>query len=83
MVISKEDREEIKAYSDGTHPDLKKKKPYRSRNSHFSRNGLIGPTYYCKLCKKRTRETGHDESSCELCKSCYFECLKENEEMNK
>jgi NAD-dependent dihydropyrimidine dehydrogenase PreA subunit len=51
--------------------------------SKFTRNGLIGPTYYCKLCKKRTRETGHDESSCELCKSCYFECLKENEEMNK
>lgn len=51
--------------------------------SRFSRNGMVGPTYHCKICKKRTRETGMDESSCMMCRSCYQECLDYNEEINK
>jgi len=57
------------------------KKP-RSKNSGFrsaSPFGGVGPTYICSICKKRTRETGHDESSCELCKSCYLKELMINE----
>ena len=58
-----------------------KMKP-RSKNSGFrsaSPFGGVGPTYICSICKKRTRETGHDESSCELCKSCYLKELMTNE----
>ena len=47
----------------------------------FQKNvySLQGPVYTCRICKKRTRETGMDESSVILCKSCYQDCLDENE----
>jgi hypothetical protein len=32
-----------------------------------------GSTYACECCGKRTRETGHEESSVFLCAGCYFE----------
>lgn len=38
----------------------------------FRRQMLGGsPTYTCRMCGKQTRETGHDESSVELCAFCY------------
>jgi hypothetical protein len=52
-------------------------------NSHFRRNGKVSPIYNCKICKKATRETGMDESSANLCKSCYLECLEENRRINE
>jgi len=47
----------------------------------FQKNvySLEGSVYTCRICKKKTRETGMDESSVILCKSCYQECLDENE----
>ena len=32
--------------------------------------------YTCRVCGKRTRETGHDESSCQLCAFCYESQIK-------
>ncbi len=45
----------------------------RSKNSNFGTNtgGTIGGTYTCRICKKRTRETGQCESNVELCAACY------------
>jgi hypothetical protein len=31
-----------------------------------------GSTYVCESCGKRTRETGHEESSVSLCAACYL-----------
>ena len=57
------------------------RKEYKRNNSRFQSSPFrgLGPTYICVACGKRTRETGHDESSCELCKSCYLDCLMDNE----
>ena len=41
--------------------------------------GISGTVYTCFVCKKRTRETGDGESSCQLCKRCYEEAGYENE----
>jgi len=41
--------------------------------------GISGTVYTCGNCKKRTRETGYGESSCQLCKRCYEEAGYENE----
>lgn len=45
-----------------------------------SRKGIggTGPTYVCKGCGKRTRETGLEESSVESCRACYIEDVAEN-----
>lgn len=37
-----------------------------------------GGAYTCRICKKLTRETGRDESGCELCANCMLECELEN-----
>lgn len=34
--------------------------------------------FLCRACQKRTRETGWDESSVQLCKACLFEANREN-----
>tara|TARA_R110002051_G_C8706951_1_gene495154 strand:- start:992 stop:1159 length:168 start_codon:yes stop_codon:yes gene_type:complete len=51
----------------------------------FQKNvySLEGSVYTCRICKKRTRETGHDESSVQLCKACLLEAQDENERLNK
>lgn len=36
------------------------------------------PTFTCRVCKKLTRETGHDESSVKLCAFCSREAELEN-----
>lgn len=43
----------------------------KTDNSRF-RGGLAGSTYICRVCSKRTRETGEGESSLDLCKACYI-----------
>lgn len=50
------------------------------KNSQFRSAGLFGPPpiYNCGACGRRTRETGHDESSVELCAFCYEEAGLEN-----
>lgn len=35
--------------------------------------------YVCSSCGRKTRETGEDESSVELCAYCYLEATLENE----
>jgi hypothetical protein len=62
--------------------DDKQWKEYKRNNSRFQPSspfGGPGGTYICRMCGKRTRETGQDESSCGLCKSCFNECNMENE----
>lgn len=34
--------------------------------------------YTCRVCGKKTRATGHDEESCQLCAFCYIESGLEN-----
>jgi len=46
----------------------------RSRNRFNRGSGC----YECRVCGKQTRETGHDESSCQLCAFCYEESGLEN-----
>ena len=41
--------------------------------------GFQGTVYTCFVCKRRTRETGDGESSCQLCKRCYEEAGYENQ----
>jgi hypothetical protein len=41
--------------------------------------GFKGAVYTCVVCGKKTRETGDGESSCNLCKKCYYEGGLENE----
>ena len=36
------------------------------------------PVYTCRVCGKRTRETGDCESSVEMCRKCYFIAGQEN-----
>lgn len=38
-----------------------------------------GGLYVCRVCGKRTRETGEGESSCLLCKNCYNRGALEND----
>lgn len=47
-------------------------------NSKFQVSAGRTPTYKCGVCGKLTRETGHDESSVELCAFCYEEAGLEN-----
>ena len=42
--------------------------------------GRSGGTHVCRMCKKTTRDTGHDEAALELCKRCLFTCYVENAE---
>jgi hypothetical protein len=39
------------------------------QSSRFDRT----PVYTCRSCKKQTRETGHDESTVQLCAFCFRE----------
>lgn len=38
------------------------------RNSRFHRGSGC---YKCQECGKMTRDTGHDEAGCQLCRKCY------------
>lgn len=49
-----------------------------ARINRFSRTRLGTPLYTCRVCGKRTRETGEGESSCELCKRCFIISSVEN-----
>lgn len=40
----------------------------REAHSRFQRGSGC---YTCRLCGKQTRDTGHDEASCQLCRRCY------------
>jgi hypothetical protein len=40
--------------------------------------GFAGAVYTCRICGKKTRETGEDESSVKLCASCYGMAGQEN-----
>lgn len=40
--------------------------------------GRTGGTYICRICGKRTRETGDGESYTQLCSSCYNMAGQEN-----
>jgi hypothetical protein len=44
--------------------------------------GRGSTTYKCRVCGKRTRETGEDESIVELCLDCYEEAGFENEHLD-
>lgn len=49
------------------------------QNNRFSKGFLsVGGCYECRCCGKKTRETGSDESSVELCAYCYHEAGWEN-----
>lgn len=48
--------------------------PARPHSNRFGRGGA----YRCRSCGKLTRETGGDESSVELCRSCLQEAEMEN-----
>jgi len=50
----------------------------------FQKNvySLEGSVYTCRICKKKTRETGMDESSVQLCKACLIEAQEENKRLN-
>ena len=43
-----------------------------------SRRGGGSGAYVCISCGKKTRETGYDESTYELCRRCNAEALLEN-----
>lgn len=38
-----------------------------------------GGLYVCRICGKKTRETGNDESGVQLCANCYDRCTLEND----
>ncbi len=40
--------------------------------------GLTGAVYTCRICGKKTRETGEDESLVSLCVSCHAMAGQEN-----
>lgn len=40
--------------------------------------GRTGNTYVCRICAKRTRDTGNDEAGIELCYRCMKVCEAEN-----
>lgn len=46
----------------------------RFKKNHFGGSGL----YTCASCGKKTRETGSNESSVDLCKLCYLTGGEEN-----
>lgn len=49
--------------------------------SKFQAGGLFrgtGGVYVCRVCEKKTRETGHSESGAELCAFCFEEAGLEN-----
>lgn len=41
--------------------------------------GHKGAVYTCRICGKKTRETGDGESSVDACAKCYYEGGLENE----
>ena len=43
-------------------------------NSKFGAKGV----YECEMCGKKTRQTGMDNESVNLCKTCYLDCQQEN-----
>ena len=43
-------------------------------NSKFGSKGC----YECEMCGKKTRQTGIDNESVNLCKACYLDCQNEN-----
>ena len=51
-------------------------------NNRFQRGGhgtgWGSAVYACRGCDKKTRETGHDESSVQLCARCYLIACDEN-----
>lgn len=52
---------------------------------HFTKNRFQknSGSYICLCCGKKTRDTGHDEASCCLCKKCYEEALEDNTKDNQ
>ncbi len=46
---------------------MEQPKVFKKFNRFEKRSGL----YKCKECGKMTRETGGDESSCQMCYRCY------------
>jgi hypothetical protein len=40
-------------------------------NRFIKTRGFHATTYVCRMCGKRTRETGESESSAQLCKRCF------------
>jgi hypothetical protein len=47
--------------------------------SRFTAQPRAGtPVYTCRLCDKRTRETGEGESGVQLCARCFAICGEEN-----
>lgn len=50
----------------------------RSTHNRFSTRYGTKPTYKCRACDHNTRETGYDESSCQLCAFCFELCSDEN-----
>lgn len=46
----------------------------RNLNSSFR----FGGCYECRICGKKTRETGHGESGCEMRRNCYYMTAEEN-----
>lgn len=43
--------------------------------SHFK---AVSGCYACRSCGKKTRATGYEEETCELCAFCYNESVLEN-----
>jgi len=52
----------------------------KSQNSRFRKGGMVrkGGIYTCKSCKKRTRETGDEESDLGLCRRCLRDSYWDN-----
>lgn len=49
-------------------------------NRRFRRDPDPGSSgiFRCRVCSKRTRETGFDEAGVQLCKACLFASYREN-----
>jgi hypothetical protein len=50
-------------------------------NSRFTKSSMFakGSVYTCKICGKKTRETGGGESNSEMCAYCLEEAYAEND----
>lgn len=48
--------------------------------NRFQANRSGQSTYTCRICSKRTRDTGNDEAGLELCFRCLKVCEAENAE---
>lgn len=52
-------------------------------SSMYSKIQKGSGVYICSICGKKTRDTGHEEGSVGICKSCYTEQEEYNQSLDK